>query len=214
MNPNHKLVLYSAQETLEDHQVNLEMRKLFEVPHPRVAWVPSDFEPNSEWFQQKVLYYKAYDISLEEPFLWDHPLKTPDLEKLFSYDGIHLSGGDTVQFLSLLRANGWLGFLRDFADAGKVLIGISAGAILMTPSIDTTFDGMYADERPSGHFDFAALHLVDFAFLPHHEDTLALRCHELASELQRTLYACKDGAGLLVQHGQVHQIGDVFTFTP
>lgn len=48
---------------------------------------------------------------------------------------VYLSGGNTFHYPLHLRRSGLIHALRDFADRGGVLAGLSAGAILATPHI-------------------------------------------------------------------------------
>jgi dipeptidase E len=207
-----KLVLYSVQETPEDHKVNLELMRLIAKPNPKIAYIPSDFVNNSAWFHSKKKYYAQYGAILEEPVRFSPVLLESELQNLFSFDGIHLSGGDTPQFLTLLREHDLLERLRDFVARGGVLIGISAGAIIMTPNIFTAYD--CGDDRLPEPFDQTALGIVDFAFMPHYEPELEQRCQELALELNCILYACQDGDGVVVNGDEIKLIGDVLEFTP
>jgi dipeptidase E len=207
-----KFVLYSAQETPSDHNVNLELLRLIAKPNPRIAYIPSDFVNDSAWFHSKKDYYAQYGVTLEEPVRFDAVLLEPELQNLFSFDAIHLSGGDTPQFLTLLRQYHLLEHLRDYVAQGGVLIGISAGAIIMTPNILTAYD--CGDDRPSEPFDHKALGLVNFAFMPHYTSELERRCQELALELNCTLYACQDGDGIVVNGHEIKLIGDVLGFLP
>jgi dipeptidase E len=99
--------------------------------------------------------------------------------------------------------------LRQYAARGGVLIGVSAGAILMTPDIATA--ALCGDEPLEGETDLAALHLVDFAFVPHFGeipcDLVALQAYSRSR--QAVLYACRDGDGIVVEDDQVKCIGDV-----
>ncbi len=207
-----KLLLYSAQETPEDHKVNLELMRLIAKPNPRIAYVPSDFVNESSWFQGKKTYYAQYGATLEEPVRFGAVLLESELQNLFSFDAIHLSGGDTPRFLTLLREHNLLERLRDYVTGGGVLIGISAGAIIMTTNIFTAYD--CGDERPAEPFDHSALGLVDFAFMPHYTAELESQCQELALELNRTLYACQDGDGIVVNGNEIKLIGEVLEFQP
>jgi dipeptidase E len=207
-----KLVLYSAQETPEDHKVDLELMRLIAKPNPRIVWIPSDFVNDSAWFHSKKTYYAQYGVTLEEPVQFGAALFGSELQKLFSFDAIHLSGGDTPQFLTLLREHNLLQRLHDYVARGGVLIGVSAGAIIMTPNIFTAYD--CGDDRPSEPFDHTALGLVDFAFMPHYESELEKRCQELVLELNCTLYACQDGDGIVVNGDEVKLMGNVLEFTP
>jgi dipeptidase E len=207
-----KLVLYSAQATPEDHKVDLELMRLIGKSNPRIAYIPSDFVNDSPWFHSKIEYYAQYGATLEEPVQFGAVLLESELQKLVSFDEIHLSGGDTPKFLILLREHHLLECLQDFVARGGVLIGTSAGAIIMTPNILTAYD--CGDDRPSEPFNHTALGLVDFAFLPHYEPELEKRCQELALELNCTLYACQDGDGIVVNGDEIKLIGDVLEFKP
>jgi dipeptidase E len=207
-----KLVLYSAQETPEDHKVDLELMRLIAKPHPRIAYIPSNFVNDSTWFHGKKKYYAQYGATLEEPVRFGTLLLETELQNLFSNDAIHLSGGDTPQFLTLLREHQLLERLCDYVARGGVLIGISAGAIIMTPNIFTAYD--CGDEHPPEPFDHTALRLVNFAFMPHYEPALEIRCQELAFELNCTLYACRDGDGIVVNGEDIQLMGDVLKFKP
>ncbi len=207
-----KLVLYSAQETPEDHKVNLELLRLIAKPNPRIAYIPSGFVNDSAWFRNKKTYYAQYDAILEEPVQFNTVLLESEMQNLFSFDAIHLSGGDTPKFLSLLLEHHLLERLRDYVARGGLLIGVSAGAIIMSPNIFTAYD--CGDDRPSEPFDHTALGLVDFAFLPHYVPGLQQRCQELALKLNRTVYACQDGDGIVVTGNEIKLIGDVLEFKP
>ena len=190
------------------------MLRLIAKPRPRIAWIPSDFRSGSRWFHAKVAYYARYDTDLEEPVRFDAPFTPADLERLWTFDAIHLSGGNTAEFLGLLRQHHMLEPLRRFARHGGVLIGESAGAILMTVSIETTFVGESGDKHPGADFELDALELVDFAFVPHYSDDLETTCRKLATQLRRTVYACRDGDGIVVNAGELRLIGAVLEFNP
>lgn len=209
-----KLILCSCQDSPEDHAVKLELLRLIAKPRPRIAWIPSDFRSGSHWFHAKAAYYARDDAVLEEPVRFDLDFAAADLERLWTFDAIHLSGGNTVEFLRSLRHHQMLELLRMYARDGGVLIGESAGAILMTASIETTFIGESGDPHPEDDREYAALGLVDFAFVPHYSGHLETTCRELASKLRRTVYACRDGDGVVVKEGERRLIGKVLEFTP
>lgn len=58
-----------------------------------------------------------------------------------------------------------LGPLRDWALAGGILIGVSAGAILMAPTIAT--EALFISLRHEDLTDGDAVGLVPFEFFPH-----------------------------------------------
>ncbi len=139
----------------------------------------------------------------------------PDLiESLFTCDAIHLSGGSTYYFLYWLQQRGLIERLQHYAQHQGVLIGISAGAIIMTPEIASAQlcgDVPYAPLSNQQELD-----LVEFAFVPHVQDTLEnyARMQTYANRQQRVLYGCHDGDGIVVVGEVVTLVGDVVTMTP
>ncbi|HEU4328127.1 MAG TPA: Type 1 glutamine amidotransferase-like domain-containing protein [Roseiflexaceae bacterium] len=209
-----KLVLYSAQETPEDVQIDLAMRRLLPASEPRVGFVPTTPDDDGSWYRAKVPYYARYGVTLSPYVRLDDQTSPEQLDRLLACDGIHLSGGDTVALLAGLRRHGLHERLAAFARRGGVLIGVSAGAIVLTPQIESAFHGIYADERPPEPFDPTGLGLVGFAFWPHYREEDRPAVEALARCQGLTVYACADGAGLVVRDGAVSPIGPVVVATP
>ena len=102
--------------------------------------------------------------------------------------------------------------LREYVDSGGVLVGVSAGAILMTPDISTA--SFCKDKLVDGLLDFEGLSLVDFAFVPHwgsiEADVSGLMSYSKENGGIR-VYGCPDGSGIVVKGHQVTIMGDVMT---
>ena len=74
---------------------------------------------------------------------------TPErMTDLLACDAIHLTGGDTFYFLHWLRQRGMLSSLQRYVAEGGLLIGVSAGAILMTANI--AMEGVNGESRWKG----------------------------------------------------------------
>ena len=88
--------------------------------------------------------------------------------------------------------------LKEFFASGGVLIGVSAGAILMTP--DTSTSSLCGDEPYPGLEDLSGLGLVDFAVVPHFDGSAKAESdlHDYASAFGGTVYAIHDGGGIVV----------------
>ncbi|WP_246805901.1 Type 1 glutamine amidotransferase-like domain-containing protein [Ensifer sp. ENS10] len=93
-----------------------------------------------------MLRYTPLDLALFYDL--DEPHSAEDIAALFASDAIHLSGGHTGGFLERLKQSRMLGPIRDWALAGGILIGVSAGAILMAPTIttDALFIGLIPED--------------------------------------------------------------------
>jgi dipeptidase E len=99
--------------------------------------------------------------------------------------------------------------LQEFAARGGVLIGASAGAIIMTPEISAT--AYCADAPLPGEEtdDLFALNLVDFAFFPHinyfpeHETQMVA----YSQAHPYPIYGCANGDGIVVDGEKVEFLG-------
>jgi dipeptidase E len=172
---------------------------------PIIGYLPSSPDPDRAWFRSREEYYAPHGArlnyyGLEEDFHPDH------LDALFASDAIHLTGGNTFQFLYWLRRRGLLQRLRNYAEAGGVLVGVSAGAILMTP--DITSSAVCGDEPYPGLDDYAGLGLVDFAVVPHHTG-LEAAVRVFSMTFPGTVYGVPDGAGIVIENGRTELIGEI-----
>jgi dipeptidase E len=174
----------------------------------RMGYVPSCSDPERRYFRSQQDYYAQHGIDLAVYLEPDVDQPAGALDSLLACDAIHLSGGDTAYFLTWLRRRGLLEPLRRYALEGGVLVGVSAGAILMTPDIGTS--GLCGDSWEPG-MDLRALGLVDFAFLPHLTSAggklEAGQAYSRRSGL--SVYACQDGDGLAVRGDEVLCVGNV-----
>jgi dipeptidase E len=136
-------------------------------------------------------------------------------QALLSADVIFLGGGNTYYFLKHLRDRGLVAKLKNFAKRGGILLGLSAGSILMTPSVGTAaVPSVDCDENDVGIKNKRAMGLVPFEFSPHY-----VKSKKSDAELKRysrkithPIYACADGEGLVVRNGKLNFVGRVSVF--
>jgi dipeptidase E len=205
-----RLVLYSDQIEPETDKVDQELVALLGRSNPTVGYIPSSVGAYREhYYEARRVYYARLGMTLAVDFGLDQNYDPSRLEALLACDAIHLSGGNTYYFLHWLRQRDMLAPLREYVARGGVLIGVSAGAVLMTPDIATAAFG--GDEPLEGETDLAALHLVDFAFVPHFKETPSalVAVQAYSRRCQVPVYACRDGDGIVVVDDQVKCIGDI-----
>ena len=204
-----RLVLYSDQILPETEKVDQELAALLGKSNPKIGYIPSSADPQRKYYEERRVYYARLGMTLSTYFELDAAYDPNRLEALLACDAIHLTGGNTYYFLHWLRKRGMLAPLRQYVARDGVLIGVSAGAILMTPDIATA--ALCGDEPLEGETDIAALHLVDFAFVPHFgeipSDLVALQAYSQSRQVD--VYACRHGDGIVVEDDQVKCIGDV-----
>jgi dipeptidase E len=157
-------------------------------------------------------------IAVDDPDLArPGPARNRSIATLLSSDVVYLSGGNTFHYLMHLRRSRLFAVLRQFADRGGVLAGLSAGAILATPNIGlAAYPNFDRDENQVDlpQTRWGALDLVDFEFFPHYRTSRRYR--EAMLEYSRCgqfpVYACRDGSGIVVEGDRFTAHGDVWLF--
>jgi dipeptidase E len=221
------LVLYSGGQSKSNHRLHLEVVRLAwqqrlrrgpraEAGPLKLAYIPFEADGSTRYFARAMRRYRAAGIERFFTLEPDHKPTGDELAVLLSCDVIYLAGGNTYVFLEKLRQAGLLAHLRRFARNGGVLAGLSAGAILMTPSIGLAGIPRYdADSNEPGLTDLRALGLVDFEFSPH--DTAdARRRRELSaysSLIRRPVFSVQDGGGIVVEGDRLGLFGRVRVFS-
>ena len=92
-----------------------------------------------------------------------------EVEKLKSANILVITGGNTFKLLNHLKKSGLDKAIIEFwKKDGVVLAGFSAGAIVLSPSIETARTGC-GDVDELGLTDLSGLGIVDFEIWPHYE---------------------------------------------
>lgn len=208
-NPDVSVFLLSCTDHL-DHTLAQKMKEEILKRDGKVAYISSS--PQEEpypYYQSTIADYKAIDPSIEVDYfdLSDHFSDT-SLAKLPNYGSIYLSGGNTFAFMDAARMRNLYPLLKSHTDAGGLLIGASAGALMLTPSIALASD---EDENIVGMTDFTGFGFVNFEFYPHWHGLPAQQAFLQTSSRNRTirLYTSEDGSGIFYHNGIVHTYGNV-----
>lgn len=203
------LILYSDQIFPDCSAIDRRLADLLKARGTgnRLAYVASGPEPDRSFFVNAQAYYGRYGLDLALFYDLDEPHSHEEIAGLFACDAIHLSGGHTGCFLERLKRSGLLGPLRDWALSGGILVGVSAGAILMSPTIAT--DALFIGRKPEDITDGDALDLVPFDFFPHLSDDAAYLPALLRYSMHtaRPIVACNDSDGIVVTGGRVECVG-------
>ena len=116
---------------------------------------------------------------------------------LLDSDLIYISGGNTFDLLQNIKNNELEEDLYNYAKAGGCLAEHGAGAIVLTPNINTAaFPPEDCDENDAGLEEFDSVSLVAFEIFPHYEN-ISFYKKALTSYtrlLKSPLYAIEDGS--------------------
>lgn len=137
----------------------------------KVAFIPtaSTLHKNN-WFvvedRNKLidLGFKVVDINLE------HKTKKQLSQELRGFDIIFVAGGNTFYLLQEVRKSHFDEVLIPLIEKGVIYIGSSAGTLLVGPSIELAENIDNQLDAPELN-SYEGLGLVDFAVLPHYNDS-------------------------------------------
>ena len=210
-----KLVFYGGGEIGDSPELDEIAIWMTGKKKPSMTYIPSAHYWAEENFRDFIKYYNKLGIEQFVFFPVDIPFDQSQLKLALQSDIIHLSGGNTYYFLRHLRRSGMLGKLRKFVGSGGVLTGLSAGGILMTPSIEAagypSFDRDINEEKIK---NLKALNFVEFEFFPHYKNSLRYD-RELslqAKKIPHPLFACPCGGGIAVEKDKLTFVGRCYGF--
>lgn len=207
---SYRVILHSDQSLERTGEIDAQLiRSLSGKRHPRLVYIPSVADPRRKYFSEKARYYEKIGFASCEYF---DPLEAQDAaltHEMFKCDVIHLAGGEVCRFMERLLSSGVCELLRDFAARGGLMIGVSAGAMLM----GRTFMGASLfGERGSTD----GLGLFDFEVIPHVNerfprlDTL----QAFANKSKKTLYALNDGDVVVISGRKIRTFGNPAKLEP
>jgi dipeptidase E len=203
------LVFYSDQILPRGEKIDQELLSMVAKPNPIFGFIPSADDEEYEHFHDRQAYYHRYGVNLGVYFELENRYFPEILPTLLACDAIHLSGGNTFHFLYWLQKRNLLPALREYVQKGGILIGVSAGAILLTPNISVAT--LCGDQPTDPVMDLNALRLVDFSFVPH-ADKIAGGFSTLCNysiEHHLPVFACRDGDGIVVRGDTLIRLGEV-----
>lgn len=172
------------------------LRALTGKKNPRILYVPSVRKARGKVFEETKSYYTKLGFT-EVDLLEPEELSIQGCRTALSAaDVVHLSGGEVIAFALRLKQTGCDVLVREFVHRGGVVLGVSAGAMILSSSFKTA-----TLFRERG--EFFGLGIIDFEIVPHAEEHFPCRdlLEKFASEKSVSLYAMNDG-DIVVVHGK------------
>lgn len=210
-----KLVFYSGGSFEDNKLLNEALVSMFsDLSH--IMYIPSNSDGYEPYFQQFQSAFSDLGIKNINAFSADREFSAEQLENLLKSDAIFLSGGNTFYFLDTLKKKGLIEPLQGFVEQRGVLAGMSAGALIMTPNINTaSIPSFDSDDNLVGLKELSALDLTHFEFSPHYLPLEAID-NELLNYSKTTdnpVIACTEGSGIVIQDEKLSLIGTATLFT-
>ena len=206
----NKIFLYSDQEIPENSKIDNILFEEVKSKNISLAYIPSKSDPLRKYFNKKISYYKKYNINNFLYFDLGDEWNANKKDDLFKCDIIHLAGGDTYRLLYNLNKRKMVSELIKYVNKGGVLVGISAGAIVLTPKIDIIYITEQFDRNKINKL--STLELVNFEFFPHYENKYDSLIKDYCKKNNTIVFACKDGDGIFINDNKVNLIGNIKIF--
>jgi dipeptidase E len=189
----HCVLLSSIDEEL-DEGLEEVIHKMIKGSGRKLGYVPSQYDETRQYYNKMKPNLDRFGFDEYVYVDIDKEFDERLLDELKRCNAIYMSGGNTYYFLNNLLKRGLIPFLRDFVEQGGILIGVSAGAMIMCRTIEAA---RFLDPNEIGLKDLNGLGRVAAHFLPHYDEQVH-DGKEIRSELDGTIYVCKDGSGLIV----------------
>lgn len=174
----------------------------------RLAYIPSRTDKERWYFEKAKPAFMELGVTDFLYFDVDEEFDEPMMEEFKSCDGIFLSGGNTYYFLKKLKERNMDKDIKGMVQEGKPLIGVSAGSIIMSKSIQIT---EFHDQNEVQLTDLSGLGLVEFEFMPHWnreknqlDELLKYSLHQ-----EESIFTCDDGDGIVIEGDKIEFYGDV-----
>lgn len=178
----------------------------------KVAYISSEpQEAPREYYLSTIDDYEKISEGIEvDYFDLSDDFSDESLEEMLHYGTIYLSGGNTYIFMNNARKRALYKILRKHLNNGGILVGASAGALMMTPTIDLA-DGF--DENIFDLHEVKGFAFVPFEFFPHYNESYDDHITLYMEGKDITVYTCKDGDGIFCGDDGIQLFGGTKEFT-
>ena len=131
-------LLFLSNTRGNENQAIYSVIRLWLPEGTQIGFIPSTPDPARGHFKEVEAFFKGVSSSFTMDYIDIHDVEE-ETEQLEIYlrecDAVYLSGGNTFRFLKAIRDSGLDLILKRLADE-KVLMGTSAGGLIMTPGIE------------------------------------------------------------------------------
>jgi dipeptidase E len=174
----------------------------------KLAYIPSQTNKERKYFDAAKDFFLSLGVSDFLYFDIDQEFDVSTVVPLTTCDGIYLSGGNTFYFLKKLKERKLDFLIKALALKGKLMIGVSAGAILMSKSIKIA---EFIDENEIQLKEFDGLNLVDLEFMPHWEsqETKSQQLLDYSLNREGSIFTCNDAGGIVIAGNRIDYFGEI-----
>lgn len=128
-----------------------------------------------------------------------------------NYDVIYVCGGNTFVYLDRIRKSGLDKFIIDSVRNNKsIYVGVSAGSIIVGPSIKTASIGSEGDLNEINLKLLLGLQLVDFLIFPHFTNKDLTNIKDLEKRTALPVLRLADNEAVFIKSAQTATLKDIY----
>lgn len=186
----------------------------------RIGYIPAGLYDNGNMSIWDMCIFYDMGFRTMVPFPVGMKYEKENLERLLSCDAIAIGGGNTFELLFMLRLRGLLPILKKYCEDGGILMGASAGGIVMCNQIRIAG---FADYNYMDLQDLSSIGLVDFEVKPHWDcwEKEIREFQKYVSKNKVELYGLREGQaiwvtdnGMTFYGGKPERIGPIESVLP
>lgn len=195
-----KLLLTSAG-WLKNPEIGKEFIKLVNKKPSKIriflVITPIKYLERNKYILRQFRQFKGISIPKENItfFQLDRKIKKDDLKNI---DVIFVFGGNTFDYLYLIKKTALDKAIKDFVKRGGVYLGLSAGSYVVCPTIEAAA-WKHADRNLAGLKNLQGLNLVPFLLTAHFKEKWRLIIKTAAQKTKYEVIALTDRQAILVK---------------
>lgn len=157
-----------SYEKSETEKIDRELLRLCKSEKPKMLYFSTAGDKEPQGSQNAASYFTSlgFDVTLMSLIL-DMPSFDEIRQAIFASDAVYVGGGDLIRLVHTMRSLGVDSLLREAAEKGVILAGISAGASCWFDYAQT--DSLtYYDPSKTGYVRFPCFGIIHAICSPHY----------------------------------------------
>lgn len=162
----------------------------------KIIFVPTASKTEEENYYVEESKQELIDLGIKK-----ENIRILDINRKFLYseipefDVMYVCGGNMFYLLAKVREFDFEKVIKQFVDAGKIYVGVSAGSMLVCPDIELAAP---FDPNDVGITDFSGLNLTDVIVSPHYKEADKKIIEKFTKMLHYKIIPLTDNQALLV----------------
>lgn len=172
----------------------------------KIGFVPVAAVTNDEKLYVEESRIELSKLGIKE--ISDINFSSADREICLGLDALYVCGGNTFHLMNEINRTNFAEVLKQFINSDKFYLGVSAGTIIVTPSIEIAAVEP-ADKNEDGVTSFSGLGVVDFEISPHVPEIVPYaNVEKYALYGKNKIYAISDMTAIKIQGDNLEVIGE------